>query len=307
MTSCCGFSVYLSRQVDLECSVNRDKAAEIPEHQRIVSVRSGAETDRGVAIGEAIEPARAHQHRRDGDPRIEFLALVIDNAGLHQIGNSVADRAGMDAKAPFAAERMRHRLRDGAEAQLYRCLVGDQPGDALGNGALNRPRRPGRQLEGRFGGRHQDIEDSWLDNRVAVGPRQFGVDLRDNQARPIERRVQVLDAKPAIVASGIVRSAHLQQYDVDRQAPAGNEARNIGNIGRHYVVGALSKKSPSSAGAAQGCDGDVRMTGGKAVAEGQRKEHAERWATFSLSIEQPREKQGLGGGLGPADCLTGAN
>src|SRR5439155_15612959 len=49
---------------------------------------------------------------RDGDPRIDFLVPVIDNAGLHQIGNSVADRAGMDAKAPFAAERVRHRLRE---------------------------------------------------------------------------------------------------------------------------------------------------------------------------------------------------
>jgi hypothetical protein len=42
------------------------------------------------------------------------------------------------------AERMRHRLRDGPEAQLdsYSCLVGDQPGDVFGDRALDRPRRP---------------------------------------------------------------------------------------------------------------------------------------------------------------------
>ena len=86
----------------------------------------------------------------------------------------------------------------------------------------------------------------------------------------------MLDAEPGIVSSGIVRAPHLQQYDVDRQAAAGDEARNIGNIGWHDIVGAPGKKPPSGAGAAQGGDRDIRMTGGKAVAEGQRKEHAER-------------------------------
>jgi hypothetical protein len=69
-------------------------------------------------------------------------------------------------------------------------------------------------------------------------------------------------------ASGIVRAGDPQQYDVDRQPATGDEARNIGNIGRHDIVGAADKKPPSGAGAAQGGDGDIRMTGGKAVAEG---------------------------------------
>jgi hypothetical protein len=116
MSSCCGFRVYLPGKVDFERPINRNKVAEIAEHQRIVGVGGGADVDRAVAIGKAIEPPRAHQHRRDGDPRIDFLVPVIDNAGLHQIRNSVADRAGMDAEAPFGAERTRHRLRDGAEA-----------------------------------------------------------------------------------------------------------------------------------------------------------------------------------------------
>src|ERR1700760_4328597 len=61
------------------------------------------------------------------------------------------------------------------------------------------------QFDRRRGGRHQDIDDSRLDRRVAVGPRQFGVDLCDDQARPADRGVQVLDAEPGVVPSGIVR------------------------------------------------------------------------------------------------------
>ena len=232
---------------------------------------------------------------------------VVDDAGLHQIGDSVADRPGMDAETPFAAERAGHRLGDRAEAQLDRRAVGDQPGDVVGDGAVDRPGRPRRQFDRRRGGRHQHIDRRRLDRRVAVGPRQFGVDLRDDQPRPADRRVQVLDAEPGIVSSGFVRAADLQQHDVDRQAATGDEARNIGNIGRHDVVGAPGKKPPSGAGAAQGGDGDVRMTGGKAVAEGQRKEHAERRATFRLSIEQPGEEQRFGGRLGPADRLAAAD
>ena len=87
MPSCCGFRVYLPGKVDFERPIDRNKAAEIAEHQRIVGVRGSTDADRGVAIGEAVEPPRAHQHRRDGDPWIDFLVPVIDNAGLHQIGN----------------------------------------------------------------------------------------------------------------------------------------------------------------------------------------------------------------------------
>src|ERR1700756_1909838 len=36
-------------------------------------IRGGADTDREVAIGKAVEPPHTHQHRRDGDPGIDFL------------------------------------------------------------------------------------------------------------------------------------------------------------------------------------------------------------------------------------------
>ena len=58
------------------------------------------------------------------------------------------------------------------------------------------PRRPRRQLDRRCGGRHQHVDCRRLDRRVAMGPRQFGVDLRDDQPRPADRRVQMLDAEP---------------------------------------------------------------------------------------------------------------
>jgi hypothetical protein len=55
----------------------------------------------------------------------------------------------------------------------------------FGDRALDRPCRPCRQFEQQFGGRHQDIDNSRLDNRVAAGPWQFAVDLCDKRARPI--------------------------------------------------------------------------------------------------------------------------
>ena len=61
------------------------------------------------------------------------------------------------------------------------------------------------------------------------------------QPRPADRRVQMLDAEPGIVPPGFVRAADLQQHDVDRQQAAGYEAANIGNIGRHDVVGGRRK------------------------------------------------------------------
>jgi hypothetical protein len=52
-----------------------------------------------------------------------------------------------------------------------------------------------------------------------------------------------------------------------------DQAADIGNIGRHDVVGAIGKKPPPGAGAAQCGDGDVEVVGGEGVAEGQREKH----------------------------------
>ena len=57
------------------------------------------------------------------------LVPVVDDAGLHQIGDPVADRPRMDAETLLAAERVGHRLGKRAEAKLDRRVVGDQAGD----------------------------------------------------------------------------------------------------------------------------------------------------------------------------------
>jgi hypothetical protein len=50
----------------------------------------------------------------------------VDDAGLHQIGDPVADRPRMDAETLLAAERVGHRLGNRAEANLDSRVVGDQ-------------------------------------------------------------------------------------------------------------------------------------------------------------------------------------
>ena|ERR1700719_4698945 len=54
------------------------------------------------------------------------LVPVVDDAGLHQIGDPVADRPRMDAETLLAAERVGHRLGKRAEANLDSRVVGDQ-------------------------------------------------------------------------------------------------------------------------------------------------------------------------------------
>ena len=105
MPSPCGLGIDLAGEVDLERSVDRDEAAEIAEHQRVMGVRRRADVDRRVAVGEAIDPRRSHQHRRDGDAGVDFLVPIVDDAGLHQIGNSISDRPRMDAKTLFVVRQ----------------------------------------------------------------------------------------------------------------------------------------------------------------------------------------------------------
>jgi hypothetical protein len=82
-------------------------------------------------------------------------SMRVDDAGLHQIGDPIADRSGMDAETLLAAERAGHRLGNRAEAKLDSRVVGDQAGDVVGDGAVGRPRR---QFHRRHGGRHQHID-----------------------------------------------------------------------------------------------------------------------------------------------------
>jgi hypothetical protein len=86
------------------------------------------------------------------------LCRLSTIAGLHQIGDPLADRPRMDAETLLAAERGGHRPRYRAEAKLDRRGVGDQAGDVVGDGAVDRPRRPRRQFHRRHGGRHQHID-----------------------------------------------------------------------------------------------------------------------------------------------------
>ena len=110
MFSPCGLGVDLTGEVDLERAVDRDEAAEIAEHQRVMGIRCRADLDRRVAVGEPVEARGSHQHRRHGDGGVDLLVPVVDDAGLHQIGDPVADRPRMDAETLLAAERAGHRL-----------------------------------------------------------------------------------------------------------------------------------------------------------------------------------------------------
>ena len=115
----------------------------------------------------------------------------------------------MDAETLLASERVGHGLGNRAEAKLDGRAVGDQAGDVVGDGAVDAPRRPPRQFDRRCGGRHQHIDRCRLDRRVATGPRQFRVELRDYQPCSSDRRVQMLDAEPGIVPPRCVRAADL--------------------------------------------------------------------------------------------------
>jgi hypothetical protein len=114
--------------------------------------------DRRVALGEAVEPQGSRQHRRHGDTEVDLRVPVVDDAGLHQIGDPVTDRPRMDSDSPLAAEGAGHCLGNRTKAKLDRHAVGDQPGDVIGDGAVDLLHRPHRQFDQRCGGGRQHID-----------------------------------------------------------------------------------------------------------------------------------------------------
>jgi hypothetical protein len=95
-------------------------------------------------VRKAVDPRTAHQHRRDGNPVVDFLVPVVHDACFHQIGDAVSDRAGMDTEPPLFAERPCHGLWDGTEPKFDRRTVRYQPRDVFGDRTLDRPGRPRR-------------------------------------------------------------------------------------------------------------------------------------------------------------------
>jgi len=95
------------------------------------------------------------------------LVPVVDDAGLHQIGDPVADRPRMDAETLLAAERVGHRLGKRAEAKLDRRVVGDQAGDVVGDSAVDRPRAGRQQF---IGGTAAGTSTSINPGSIAVSP-----------------------------------------------------------------------------------------------------------------------------------------
>jgi hypothetical protein len=117
----------------------------------------------------------------------------------------------------------------------------------------------------------------------------------------------VLDAEPGIVATRSIRAAQLQQHNVDDELAGRDQPRQVGNIRRDHVVGPAGKESPAGAGAAERGHRHLGMTGAERIAEGQREEHPERRTARGLRVEQAGEENRLGGRLGPADRLAGAD
>jgi len=210
MLSSCGLRIDLAGEVDLKRAIDRDEPTEIAEHQRIVRVGCRADMNCRVVVGKTVDPRRSHQHRCHGDPGVDLLVTVVDDAGHHKIGDAVSDRSRVDTETPFASERAGYSFGNSTKAKLDRRAIGDQPGDVIGDDAVDRPCGPRRQLDRRLGGRHQHVDRPRLDRRVTISPRQFRVDLCDDQPRPADCRVQMLDAEPGIVPARFVRAADLQ-------------------------------------------------------------------------------------------------
>ena len=78
-----------------------------------------------------------------------------------------------------------------------------------------------------MGRRHQYVDDARRDQRIALGPWQFRVQLRDHQPGACHRFVQVLDADPGVLVARFIRAGDLQEHDVDRHPAARDQPAQL--------------------------------------------------------------------------------
>ena len=93
---------------------------------------------------------------------MDVLAAVRDDAGLDEIDHAVGEHLGVDAEVVLVEQAAQHRVGNRADAHLQRRAVGDERGDVLADGVLDRvDGRGGVRVERAIGIHERATRSTW--------------------------------------------------------------------------------------------------------------------------------------------------
>src|SRR5581483_3274502 len=117
--------IDLPREVDLDRRVDGDELGNAPEHGIAVREIGWLECDRGIEMGERIEPFRTDQGSSHRHALVERLGRIRQDAALDEIDHRVGHHARVQAEIAAIADALQDGVRNRADAHLQRGAVLD--------------------------------------------------------------------------------------------------------------------------------------------------------------------------------------
>ena len=230
-----GVRADLPGQVDGERLRHRDHGRVGRDHLPVADVLDREEGDARVAVDHVVETPRAHGHAGHDLPGVQGLPRARHDAALHEVHDRLGDDVGVDAQVAAVAQEAEHLVRDLPEADLERRAVLHDArhvaGDALGGGA----ERLVQVLDEGIVHGHDLVEARERNLALRAGPRHPRVDLGDDPPRRHHGGARHVHGDAEAATPGRVGRARLDQRHVEREPPALEQARHLGERHGHVV------------------------------------------------------------------------
>ena len=229
--------------------------------------------------------------------RMDALEAVGDRAGLEQLHHAIREHLGVNPQILLPAQAEERRVRYRSDPHLQRRTVFDQPRDDLADARFHLRLRLGVLFDQGTIRVDEGGDPIERHHRVSVRPRHLLVDLGDDDAGGIGRRLGRIHGGSQCAETVLVRRGELQERDIETDSSGREKCRDIRKKDGHEIrASLLDRLSEGSAGEerngeetplATGLD-ERRLPGGVNVI----KAHA-----FQRSPPDHRlEKRGRGGG-----------
>ena len=145
-------------------------------------------------------------------------------------------------------ERQGRRGRDRPDPQLDRCPVRDELGDVLADPPFDLANRAARVLVGRHVHLDRQVDLVDVDEAVAEGPGHRPVELDDDRPGGPDRGMHRLDRDAQGAEAVGIRRRRVDQDGIERQRPAVEEVRDLGQEDGHVVGATFVDRSPLAFG-----------------------------------------------------------
>ena len=135
-----------------------------------------------VIAQEVKEPPRAHRLRDVHAPAMHALGGAGHDAALDE-GDGRVDQQRVQREVAVAVQRLQHRLRDGADADLHGGAVRHEARDVPADRALDLADDRRWILHERLVDVDPGVDLGGVQPAIAAGAGHVGIDLRDHQRR----------------------------------------------------------------------------------------------------------------------------